>query len=141
MSDDKNANPFMDMFRQFGENLNLPAPDINNVVDYHRKNIMAMQAATQVASKSTQSLIAKQREALEETLAEIASMVQDAPGTSDPKSLVTDPMEFAKKSFDATIRNTTEMADIVQKGNVDAFNILKDRVEESIAELRGEKKS
>lgn len=138
MSKGQDDNPFMDMFQQFGQNLNLPSPDINDVMEYHRKNIIAMQAATQAASESAQALMAKQREALEDTLAEIATMVtQEVPTADDPVKAMANPMDFAKKSFDATIRNTTEMAEIVKQGNMDTFNILKDRVEESIAELRG----
>jgi phasin family protein len=132
----------MDMFKQFGSSLNLPAPDVNDIMEYHRKNIMAMQAASQTASASAQTLMAKQREALEETLSEIAAMVmQDPTKADDPAKAMANPMEFAKKSFDATIRNTTEMAEIVKQGNMDTFNILKERMEESLKDLRAGKDS
>jgi len=45
-------------------------------------------------------------------------------------------MEFAKKSFDATIKNTTEMSEIVRDANMKSYEILKNRVQESIEEIR-----
>jgi hypothetical protein len=50
-------------------------------------------------------------------------------------------MEMAKRSFDMTVKNATEMSQVVQQGSTDAFGILKDRVMESIAEVTDKKKS
>ena len=75
MADKDSANPFLDMFQDFGKNLNLPGPDLNDIMEYHRKNLQALQAATQVGSGSAQALMAKQREALEQTLAEAVNQI------------------------------------------------------------------
>ncbi|MEM9277095.1 MAG: TIGR01841 family phasin [Pseudomonadota bacterium] len=131
-----NSNPFMDMFQKFGENLKIPTPDVSSVVDYHRNNIQAMTEVAQVASSSTQAMMAKQREVLEETLAEITDMIQEASQTKDPSQMMSNQMEFAKKSFDATIKNTTEMSEIVRDANMQSYEILKKRVQESIEEIR-----
>ncbi len=64
-----------DMFQKFGENLKLPTPEVESVVNYHKKNIQAMQDAMQVASSGAQGMMAKQREQLEEGLAEITELV------------------------------------------------------------------
>ncbi|MEM7214323.1 MAG: TIGR01841 family phasin [Pseudomonadota bacterium] len=131
-----NSNPFMDMFQKFGENLKLPTPEISSVVDYHRNNIQAMQEVAQVASSGTQAMMAKQREVLEATLADITDMIQEASDTKDPGKIMSNQMEFAKKSFDATIKNTTEMGEILRDTNMQSYEILKNRVQESIEEIR-----
>ena len=136
MSEKPPSNPFLDMFQQFGKNLNLPQPDISSVVDYHRKNIEALQKATQASSSGAQTMMSKQREALEEALAEITEIVQGASQSQDPSKMVADQIEFAKKSFDTTIKNATEMNEILKESGSESFNILKDRMEESIAEIR-----
>lgn len=136
MSDKKSTNPFIDMFQQFGQNLNLPQPDISSVVDYHRKNLEALQKAAQASSAGAQNAMAKQREALEEALAEITEIVQGASQSQDPSKMVSDQVEFARKSFDTTIKNATEINEILKESGTESFNILKDRVEESIAEIR-----
>ena len=140
MANDNMKNPFMDMFMDFGKSMNIPGPDVNSIMDHHRKNLQALQAAAQVGSSSAQSLMAKQREALEEALADIAKAVEDArEGGTDPSGAMNTSKDLAKKSFDATLRNTSEMAEIVRNGNEEAFNILRDRVMESVDELSGKK--
>lgn len=139
---DKNpAAGLTEMFTKFGENLKLPGADINQVVDYHRKNIQAMQDAAQVASSGAQAMMAKQREQLESTLAEVADMVQSMSGAmSDPSKAISDQTDFARKSFETTIANVTEMGEILKGSSSESFEILKTRVEESLNELRADDK-
>lgn len=135
--DDKNL--FMDTFTDFGKSMNLPTPDINGMLDYHRKNLQALQAATQVSTSNAQALMDKQRDSLEKTLADISETVQSASSGADPADMMQAPVEIARRAFETTLENTREMAEIVQKGNEDTFNILKDRVMEGVEELSGKK--
>lgn len=136
MADKNPANMFMDMFKSFGSDLKLPGPQVNDVLDYHRRNIQALQEAAQMASAGGQALMGKQREALEETLADIAEMVQSGTqGGADPSQMMTNHAEFAKKSFETTVKNATEMGEIVRSSGTDAYGVLKTRVEESISEI------
>ena len=126
----------MDMFQKFGENLQLPTADVSSVMDYHKKNIQAFQDVVQVTSSGTRNLMNKQREALEETLADISEMIKSSASSRDPSQMMNDQMEFARKSFEATIKNTTEMGTIIRDMNMDSYNVLKNRVEESISDIR-----
>lgn len=138
MSKDNPMNSFLDMFKDFGSNLNLPTPQVDEILDHHRKNIQAFQDAAQAASTGGQNLMAQQRAALEETLSGIAEIVQNAPNAvSDPASMMSDQADFARKSFEATVKNATDMQEIVRESGTETFNILKGRVEESISELTG----
>ena len=136
MTSDKSQNPFMDMFQQFGQNLKLPTADVSAVVDYHRKNIQAMQDVAQVTASGTRSLMAKQREALEETLSDASDMIKSASDVGEPGKMISNQMEFARKSFEATIKNTTEMGEIVSDMNMQSYTVLKNRIEESINDIR-----
>ena len=71
MASESNKNPFMDMFQDFGKSMSIPGPDLNDMMDYHRKNLQALQAAVQVNTENAQTLMNKQRETLEQTLADI----------------------------------------------------------------------
>ncbi|MEL7429008.1 MAG: TIGR01841 family phasin [Pseudomonadota bacterium] len=136
MANEKSANPFMDMFQQFGQNLKLPTADVGAVVDYHRKNIQAMQDVTQVTATGARSLMTKQREILEQTLGEAAEMIKSASDMKDPGKMISNQMEFARRSFDATIKNTTEMGEIIQDMNMQNYSVLKSRIEESINDIK-----
>ncbi|MCH2163883.1 MAG: TIGR01841 family phasin [Marinovum sp.] len=135
MADDK-SNPFMDMFSKFGEGMNIPGTDVSAIMDMHRKNLQAFQAVTQIGTSGAQAVMDKQREALESTLADISETVQSVT-QGDTSGLMTAPTEIAKKSFDATIKNMSDVAEIVKQGNMDAFEVVKDRVTESINEMAG----
>lgn len=135
MADEKN--PFMDMFTSFGEQMKIPGPDLNDLMDAHRKNLAALQAATQIGTGAAQAVMDKQREALEETLADIAETVKNATNVGEGGAAAMAPLDLAKRSFDATLRNASDVSEIVKQGNMDAFNVLKDRVTESIQEMTG----
>ena len=142
MADSKNTNPFMDMFQNFGSAMNIPGTDLNALMDSHRKNLQAIQAATQIGTQASQELMSRQRDALESALADIADAVQEVQsGAADPSAIMAGQAEMAKKSFETAVKNATEMAQVVQQGNTDAFGILKDRVMESIADVTNPKKS
>jgi len=125
-----------DMFQKFGENLQLPTPDVNKVVEYHRKNIQAFQDSMQTTSQGTQAIMAKQRQQLEESLAEITELVQSVNVSSDPSKLVQNQMDFARRSFEKTLKNTNEIGEIARESGMDSFKILQDRMQESIKEMR-----
>ena len=141
MADNGNQNPFMDMFQDFGKSMSIPGPDMNDMMDYHRKNLQALQAAVQVGTTSAQSLMDKQREAMEKTLADISDSVQNASSAGDPSQAMTSSVELAKKTFDATVQTTTEMAEIVRQGGTDTYDVIKNRVMESVEELTPKNKS
>ena len=136
MSDKSQTDSLLDMFQQFGRNLQLPNAQITDVVEQNRKNIEAMQQIARTTSSGTQTLMAKQREALEESLGEIAKMVQGSMTPGDPSQMISNQVEFARRSFETTIKNVTEMGEIVRDTSSDSFNILKQRVEDSIEEIR-----
>lgn len=136
MADDNQMNAFMDMFKDFGKNLNIPGPDVNDLVDHHRKNIQAMQDAASAASAGGQEMMNMQRAQLEDALKDIAEMVQGAmSGGVDPSKMMASQAEFAKKSFETTVKNASEVGEIAKGSNEETFKILRTRMEESIAEL------
>ena len=141
MADDSSKNPFMDMFQDFGKSMNIPGPDMSDMMEYHRKNLQALQSAVQVGTTSAQTMMEKQREALEKALADISDSVQNASTGGDPSQAMTSSVDLAKKTFDATVQTTTEMAEIMRQGSTDTYDVIKNRVMESVDELTGKKKS
>lgn len=138
MSDNNPMASFMNMFKNFGADLEVPSNQVEQVLDYHRKNLQALQDAAQVTSKGGQEMMMKQREALEETLGSIAGMVQNASvDVSDPAKMAGDPAALASKSFEMTVKHASEMSEIARESGTEAFNILRSRMEESISEMTG----
>ena len=130
-------NPFIDMFQTFGQSMRIPSPDMNDIMEYHHKNLQALQAAVQVGTSSAQAVMGKQREALEKTLADISDGVQNSSSGADPSAAMASSVEIAKKTFDTTVQTSTEMAEIIRQGGTDSFEVIKDRVMESVEEMTG----
>ena len=45
--------------------------------------------------------------------------------------------DLATKSFEMTVKHASEMSEIARESGTETFNILKNRVEESLSELTG----
>lgn len=142
MSDKKEdlTGPFFDAFRSFGQNLKLPTITIEDVVSHHKANIRALEEAAQNTSKSAQEIMSAQRKALENTLADITHMVQDARdgglNKENAREVINDQIELSKRTFETTIQQASEIGNIVQETSKDNLEILKNRMQGSIEELK-----
>lgn len=128
--------PFFEAFTRMGERLSLPKVTIDDVVDHHRRNIEALQEAARNTSEGAQAAMAKQREMLEQTLADITETVQKTKLTDPPMQQVAAQTELARRTFDATVRNATQMGEIARDTSKQNLDLLRKRVEESIEEIK-----
>jgi phasin family protein len=115
----------IDMFAKLGEQMKMPAPDIERVIEHHRKNLEAFQQSAQAAGEGTSKILARQREMLNETLEEFSAMAKEMQAGSDPQELMRKQAEFARKTFETAVKNTGEMADMVRKSNEESLEILR----------------
>lgn len=139
MADKTPQNPFLDMFRKFGADLKLPAPEVGDILDFHRRNLQALQEAAQISSAGAQSIMDRQRKALEEALAEITEMIQSGGKSGDPAAAMTGRTEFARKYFEGAVKNATEIGEIMRESGGQSLEVLKGRIEQSLEELGGRK--
>ena len=65
---------FLDMFAKLGSDMKLPRMDVEAVLSHHRKNLEALEKSARAAAAGASSVAATQREALRQTLSEIADM-------------------------------------------------------------------
>ncbi|MDW6020374.1 TIGR01841 family phasin [Mesorhizobium sp. BAC0120] len=125
-----------DMFSKLGSQMKLPKVDVEAVLDHHRKNLEALQKSVQASAAGTSSLMAKQREMLQQTLSEVADLAQNYRAGSDPRELMSKQADFARKSFETAVKNAGEMAEIVKKSGGESIDILRERMRESMEEIR-----
>jgi len=125
-------NPFTEMFRQFGSNLSLPTVEVSEIIDYHKRNLEAMQQAAATTSKGTQAVMERQREDLQATLADITQMMQNF----DMSEMPARQMEFNKRAFERTVESTSEVAKIMRESGTETFEILRKRAQDSAEEMR-----
>jgi phasin family protein len=126
----------IDMFARMGEQMKMPAPDIERVIEHNRKNLEAFEQSARAAGDGTAKILARQREMLNETLEEFSAMTKEMRASPDPQEMMRRQAEFARKTFETAVRNTGEMAGMVRKSNEESLEILRKRIRDGLEELR-----
>ena len=126
----------MDMFADMAKQINLPNVDYQPFLDIHRKNIEAMQKSAATLSEGGRAVFAKQQEILAEAGREVQQMIANFKPGGSPQDVMAKQAELAKRMFEATVKNTKDIAELVQKSSSEAPKIILDRMRESFAEAR-----
>ena len=130
-------NSILDMFSKFGSDMKLPKIDVEAVLGHHRKNLEALEKSARAAAAGASSVAAKQREALQQTLSEIAEMARRLLPAANAQDFMSRQAEFARKSFRG---GGQERRRSLRKscGNParEAVEILRERIEEAMKEVR-----
>jgi phasin family protein len=127
---------FTDMFKRMGEQLKIPQFDMSKLMEHHQKNLEAMGKSWQAMASGAGEIASRQRAIFEEAVKDVTAMVQDYRPGGSPQEIVAKQAEFAKKSMEAAITNTRDIAELVQKSTGEAFRIVQDRMKESYEEIR-----
>lgn len=127
---------FMDMFSNFGRDLKMPSMDVEAILDHHRKNLEALQKSASATASGASSLMVKQREMLQETMREITDMAQNYRAAGSPQEMMAKQADFARRSFETAVKNTSEAAQIVKKSSTESVEILRQRIRETMEEIR-----
>jgi phasin family protein len=127
---------FKDIFTRFGQDLKMPKVDIEKIMEHNRKNLEALEKSAKASTAGASALLARQREILQEALREVTDMAQNYSVSANPQEMVTKQAEFARKSFEAAVKNAGEVAEIVKKSGNESIDILRQRIRESMEEIR-----
>jgi phasin family protein len=126
----------LEQMKAFGTRLGLPKVDVDKLVDMNLKNIDALGRSAQVAGEGAKALAEKQREIVEAAFRETSAMVRDFKPSGNPQEILAKQSEYARKAFEITMQNTKDIAELTKKTSTDATAILRDRLRDSLAELR-----
>ena len=70
------SDSFIDLFAQFGRDLKMPSIDIDRIIEHHRKNLETLEKTAKAATAGASSVMAKQREILEQDAQAPDSMIR-----------------------------------------------------------------
>jgi len=126
----------MDMFADMAKQVNLPKIDYEAFLDINRKNIEATQKSAAVLAEGGRAVLAKQQEILAKVGREARQLIADFKPGGSPQEIATKQAELAKRVFEATVKNTRDLTELVQKSSSEAPKIILDRMRQSFAEAR-----
>ncbi|WP_296738787.1 phasin family protein [Mesorhizobium sp.] len=136
MAKQPESDSFLDMFSRFGRDLKLPSVDVQSILDHHRKNLEALEKSARASAAGASSVLARQHEMVQEAMGEITRMAQNYQAHGNPQDLMAKQADFARKSFETTLKNASEVADLVRKSSTESVEILRDRIKDAMAEIR-----
>ena len=134
MAKQPDSDSFLDMFSRFGRDLKVP--NVEAILAHHRKNLEALEKSARAGAAGATSLLSRQREMLQDTLREVSDMAQSYRAPGNPTELMSKQAEFAKKSFEAALKNASEVAELVKKSGTESVEILRERIKEAMEEIR-----
>ncbi|MFU0503342.1 phasin family protein [Pseudaminobacter sp. NGMCC 1.201702] len=136
MAKQPESDSFLDMFSKFGQDLKMPRMDVEAILAHHRKNLEALQKSFSASASGASAVMARQRAALQETLHDMAEMAQSYRAANAPREMMTRQADFAHRMFEAAVRNASEVSAIVSKSGNESIDILRQRIRESMEEIR-----
>jgi phasin family protein len=127
---------FTEMFQKLGEQLKVPSFDMTKIMEHHQKNIDAMSRSWQAMASGATAVANKQREIFEAAMKDMAEMASNYTPVGSPQETLNKQVEFSKRAFEAAIKNTRDLTELVQKSGTEALNIIHERMQESYDEIR-----
>nr|VFK26246.1 MAG: phasin family protein [Candidatus Kentron sp. MB]VFK30796.1 MAG: phasin family protein [Candidatus Kentron sp. MB]VFK75235.1 MAG: phasin family protein [Candidatus Kentron sp. MB] len=133
---DLDPNKMMEQFTKILQDYKVPGVDTTAILESSRKNIEALVSANRQAVEGLQAVVARQGEILRETASETVSALKQLSSGDNPTEVVSKQMELLNPALERVLANARELAEMVQKSNTDAFEIIKKRFEESMSEFK-----
>jgi len=134
-SETETASP-TDQFSAFIRGLKLPGVDMNELLASQKKNIEAFTKAMQTATEGAGAVARRQAEILRAALDQTTAMIRELTVPGSPKETMAKQAEFIKKAFETAVANARELAEMAEKANKEAFEIIRRRTSETLEEIR-----
>jgi len=129
-------NKMVEQFTKILQDYKIPGVDTSAIVESSRKNIEALVAANRQTVEGLQSVVSRQGDILREAANETISTIKQLSSGGNPSEVVSKQMALINPALERVLENARELAEMVQKSNTDAFDIIKKRFDESMAEFK-----
>ncbi|MEO1494683.1 MAG: TIGR01841 family phasin [Pseudomonadota bacterium] len=110
--------------------------DFTAMQDAQKKNMAALIEANKVAATGYQTLYKRMSELFEASMAETKERMQDLQGQPMTADAAQKNAETMKAAFEKALADVKELTEMAATANTDAFEIIKARTEEVMAEIK-----
>jgi len=124
-------------FTKFFADLKLPAmPDMEVLLNAHRRNMEALAAANRVALEGAQAVARRQAEITQQTLAEFTDAMRSMANPESPQMRAARQADLLKRAYAQAITNMRELGDLIQRSNAEAIGLINARFAEAMDEVK-----
>ena len=130
-------NPFADFdFTKIAGEFKFPVVPVETFVETGRKNFAALTTMSTAAVESIKSIAQRQGDMFRAAMEDFSKHGSEVLAAATVEEKAAKQIEFAKKSYEAAIANTKELASLYSKGQTEAFEALSARVAELADEVK-----
>jgi len=135
------ADKMAEMFKtpdmtKFFENAKMPMMDMDAVMAVQQKNMEAFVEANKAAAAGYQDIFKAQVAMIEETMASIQKQMSELKMDQMSPEGAGRQIELMKEGFEKALASLTELGEMAQKANTEAFEIMRARVQASLDEMK-----
>ncbi len=133
-------NPFRDLTKAF-EQFKMPGGDTNAFADARRKDVEALIAANKITYEALQALASTQADMLAQAMQGMQESAKGAMGGNakggDMTKNAEDAQKAAQRAWQKMLADMKQLAEMVQKAQVEATRGLTERAAASLGEMKG----
>lgn len=130
-------NPFADFdFSKFAGDFKFPVVNVETMVETTRKNFAALSSANTSAVESMKAIAQRQGDMVRAAMEEFSKHGSEVLAAATVEEKAAKQIDFVKKSYEAAVANSKELADLYSKGHTDALTALSTRVAELTDEVK-----
>ncbi len=116
--------------------MKFPGVNVDSLMATSKRNIDAVNAANQLAAEGMQAIAKRQAEILREAMEQAAKASSEMMIAGNPEDKMAKQAELVKEAFESALANMKEMAEMMAKSQTEAFDVINQRVSESMDELK-----
>ncbi len=122
--------------RMFGEMKWPMMPDMEALMSAHRRNMETLSAANRVAIEGAQTVAKRHMEIVQQTMQEMTETFRDLSSTDTPQNRAAKQAQLVKQSYERAVSHMRELADLIQRSNGEALQMLNKRFAEAMDEVK-----
>jgi phasin family protein len=101
-----------------------------------RRNMEVLSAANRVALEGAQAVAKRHMEIMQQTMAEMTESMRELASPESPQVKAARQAEVLKSAYERAVANIRELADLIQRSNGEAIEILNKRFTEALDEVK-----
>ena len=102
----------------------MPTFNVESIVEATRKNVAAMTSANTSAVESMKAIAQRQGDMVRAAMEDLSKHGSECLAAATVEEKAAKQIDFVKKSYEAAVANTKELADLYSKGHTDALAAL-----------------
>lgn len=126
--------PFADAMKSFSE-FKAPNFDMNNAMNFNRRNVEAASAAGQALAESAQAIARRQAEIARTHVEKMLKTSREMLVNGSPEVNTSRQVELARSVFESSLSNVRELSELVTKSGFEVFDVMNRRAAESLQEI------